>query len=459
MTTPTTATCFQQAHQRYRRIRQIDDPNRRDNLQNEMVDFLNPENDGRIVVIPSLLLQSTAHRIDCSIDNVNNNNNNNDATDNHPSKLSYYTGPIYGLAAYPGFMIAPHALSVTSQEWLAHSAVSTYCEFPHGTNLDTTTSTSSRQEGTPITVTTIDSIHSNSKNSTDTTMWERWKEEKDTSSSSSQPEQQQRQRTLQKLSWSTLGYHYDWTHRSYHPNRQQSPIPMELSRLADVFAETYRMCFDSSSNRWDAATATATAGDVTTTMSSSSSSSKTAIEPPLPSSMYEATACIVNYYHNKSVMGGHRDDLEVAIHQPVISMSFGRSAVFLFGGPTLNDAPVVPIIVRAGDVIVFGGPCRLNYHSMPCLLPPPMSSNDTISSPSRLTATTSPREGNGATTKLPQSEHSYQIQVEDILDPTHPEQQFVNKLLQNEETCVQEQLAIRDFLSQHRININLRQVY
>ena len=46
-------------------------------------------------------------------------------------------------------------------------------------------------------------------------------------------------------------------------------------------------------------------------------------------------------------MGGHRDDLEVALDKPIVSWSMGRPAVFLLGGLNKEDADrIFPILTR-----------------------------------------------------------------------------------------------------------------
>ena len=84
-------------------------------------------------------------------------------------------------------------------------------------------------------------------------------------------------------------------------------------------------------------------------------------------------ASIVNYYNPKSIMGGHRDDLEYALDKPVVSMSMGLPAIFLLGGATKESEPVVPILVRPGDVLILGGQCRLYYHGMAKVIPNDMA--------------------------------------------------------------------------------------
>ena len=145
-------------------------------------------------------------------------------------------------------------------------------------------------------------------------------------------------------------------------------------------------------------------------------------------SYFTASACIVNYYHDKSNMGGHRDDLEMALDKPIVSCSLGRPAVFLLGGQTREEEPVVPIVVRPGDVMVLGGDCRLHYHSMARLLSlPSLPAVDAVCCPDK------PEQ---------------QVSVERIFDDSS-----------SADTNLDERGAVTRFLSGHRINLNLRQVY
>lgn len=50
--------------------------------------------------------------------------------------------------------------------------------------------------------------------------------------------------------------------------------------------------------------------------------------------------------------------------------SIGLPAIFLLGGSTKDEEPVVPILVRPGDVMLLGGECRLCYHGMARVIPP-----------------------------------------------------------------------------------------
>jgi alkylated DNA repair protein (DNA oxidative demethylase) len=82
--------------------------------------------------------------------------------------------------------------------------------------------------------------------------------------------------------------------------------------------------------------------------------------------------CIVNWYGAASRMGLHQDKDEspesIASGAPVVSLSIGDTARFLFGGMRRKD-PVEPIQLESGDLFVFGGAARLRYHGVTRILP------------------------------------------------------------------------------------------
>ena len=82
--------------------------------------------------------------------------------------------------------------------------------------------------------------------------------------------------------------------------------------------------------------------------------------------------CIVNWYGPESRMGLHQDKDEgadsIARGAPVVSLSIGDTARFLFGGIRRRD-PVQAILLQSGDAFVFGGPARLRYHGVTRILP------------------------------------------------------------------------------------------
>jgi DNA oxidative demethylase len=74
-------------------------------------------------------------------------------------------------------------------------------------------------------------------------------------------------------------------------------------------------------------------------------------------------ACLINQYKLGASMGLHQDKNEVDYKQPIVSVSLGLPAVFLFGGLLRSDKPhKVPL--AHGDVLVWGGGSRLNFHGI-----------------------------------------------------------------------------------------------
>ena len=79
-------------------------------------------------------------------------------------------------------------------------------------------------------------------------------------------------------------------------------------------------------------------------------------------------ACLVNRYEPGAKLSLHRDADERDRSQPIVSVSLGLPAVFLFGSLRRNE-PTVPVPVVHGDVVVWGGPSRLRYHGVRPLPP------------------------------------------------------------------------------------------
>ncbi len=82
--------------------------------------------------------------------------------------------------------------------------------------------------------------------------------------------------------------------------------------------------------------------------------------------------CILNYYDAEGRMGLHQDKDEgkasIAAGIPVVSVSLGDTARFLFGGLKRRE-PIDAIQLESGDAFVFGGPARLRYHGVSRITP------------------------------------------------------------------------------------------
>ena len=85
-----------------------------------------------------------------------------------------------------------------------------------------------------------------------------------------------------------------------------------------------------------------------------------------------ADLCILNYYGADGRMGLHQDKDEsarsLAAGLPVVSVSLGDTARFLFGGLKRKD-PVESRPLESGDAFVFGGPARLRFHGVSRIVP------------------------------------------------------------------------------------------
>ncbi|KAM9356093.1 nucleic acid dioxygenase ALKBH1 [Pholidichthys leucotaenia] len=132
---------------------------------------------------------------------------------------------------------------------------------------------------------------------------------------------------LERLRWVTLGYHYDWNTKTYSAD-SHTPFPHDLHLLS--------------------LRVTAACG--------------------FPG--FSSQAGILNYYQADSSLGIHVDESELDHSQPLLSLSFGQSAIFLLGGPRRQDPPTA-MFMHSGDVMVMSGPSRLLYHAVPRILPAP----------------------------------------------------------------------------------------
>jgi DNA oxidative demethylase len=74
-------------------------------------------------------------------------------------------------------------------------------------------------------------------------------------------------------------------------------------------------------------------------------------------------ACLINWYEPGARLSLHQDKNERDFTQPIVSVSLGLPATFLFGGLERGDKTQRIQIVH-GDVLVWGGPARLRYHGI-----------------------------------------------------------------------------------------------
>jgi DNA oxidative demethylase len=78
---------------------------------------------------------------------------------------------------------------------------------------------------------------------------------------------------------------------------------------------------------------------------------------------FQPDVCLVNRYEPGARMSLHQDRDERDFSAPIVSISLGLAATFLFGGLERRDRPH-RLPLEHGDVVVWGGPNRLAYHGI-----------------------------------------------------------------------------------------------
>ena len=184
--------------------------------------------------------------------------------------------------------------------------------------------------------------------------------------------------------WNGKTYKYE-TQRSDYDGLPAPPLPEDLAQLARRIADAAGMVFSPDLcilNFYD--------GDGRMGLHQDKDESERSIAaglpvPALPSTFsavareiaaaadmpLDADLCILNYYDAEGRMGVHQDKDEsersIAAGLPVVSVSLGDSARFLFGGLRRRD-PIESRLLESGDAFVFGGPARLRYHGVSRIL-------------------------------------------------------------------------------------------
>jgi len=74
-------------------------------------------------------------------------------------------------------------------------------------------------------------------------------------------------------------------------------------------------------------------------------------------------ACLINRYQPGARMSLHQDRDETDFSAPIVSVSLGLPAIFMFGGLKRSDKPA-RYRLEHGDVVVWGGPSRLFFHGV-----------------------------------------------------------------------------------------------
>jgi DNA oxidative demethylase len=78
---------------------------------------------------------------------------------------------------------------------------------------------------------------------------------------------------------------------------------------------------------------------------------------------FKPDSCLINRYDPGARLSLHQDKDEHDFDAPIVSVSLGLPAMFLFGGLRRADTPQ-RLMLKHGDVVVWGGPARLRYHGI-----------------------------------------------------------------------------------------------
>jgi len=78
---------------------------------------------------------------------------------------------------------------------------------------------------------------------------------------------------------------------------------------------------------------------------------------------YDPDACLINRYIAGAKLSLHKDRDEKDPWAPIVSVSLGLPATFLWGGKRRADS-VRRLPLESGDIVVWGGPARFVYHGV-----------------------------------------------------------------------------------------------
>jgi alkylated DNA repair protein (DNA oxidative demethylase) len=78
---------------------------------------------------------------------------------------------------------------------------------------------------------------------------------------------------------------------------------------------------------------------------------------------FDPDSCLMNRYEPGSRLSLHQDRNERDFAAPIVSVSLGLPATFLWGGASRGDRPMRVRLLH-GDVVVWGGSARLTFHGV-----------------------------------------------------------------------------------------------
>jgi alkylated DNA repair protein (DNA oxidative demethylase) len=92
---------------------------------------------------------------------------------------------------------------------------------------------------------------------------------------------------------------------------------------------------------------------------------------------FKPDACLINRYLPGNRLSLHQDRDERDLTHPIVSLSLGLPAVFLFGGMARSDR-AQRVLLEHGDAVVWGGADRLRFHGVLPLKDPQAGRQDDL---------------------------------------------------------------------------------
>ena len=83
---------------------------------------------------------------------------------------------------------------------------------------------------------------------------------------------------------------------------------------------------------------------------------------------FEPDACLINRYEPGARLSLHQDRNERDFDAPIVSVSLGVPATFLWGGGTRAAKPR-KVLLEHGDIVVWGAQARMHFHGIDTLRP------------------------------------------------------------------------------------------
>ncbi|OAV90800.1 hypothetical protein PTTG_06089 [Puccinia triticina 1-1 BBBD Race 1] len=153
-----------------------------------------------------------------------------------------------------------------------------------------------------------------------------------------------------KLRWCTIGWQYHWPTKTYHFEREPTPISNLVQSTCKNLVN-HVIPWDMIEGEFEQE------GDTYTQKDSSTDDWKTDYKPE---------AGVINFYQYRDALTAHIDHSEVSTDAPLVSLSVGQACMFLIS-PSREEEPLA-IKLESGDGLIMSGPSRRYFHGVPRII-------------------------------------------------------------------------------------------